>query len=87
MTTGTEVSNLLEGATEMPALNMTGTLEYEAEANHFTGPVETTGGMEGTANGVFYGPAAEEIGGTFATQGTGVEAYIGGFGAAQPAAE
>ena len=66
---------------------MTGELTYEAGSNQFTGPVETTGGMTGMASGVFYGPAAEEIGGTFATQGTGVEAYIGGFGAAQPAAE
>jgi hypothetical protein len=88
MTTGTEVSNVNRDATEMPALNMTGTLGYEAGANQFMGSVTTTGGFTGTANGLFYGPAAEEIGGTFATQGTGVEAYIGGFGAAQqPAAE
>ena len=87
MTSGTEVSNVNRDATEMPALNMTGTLGYEAGANQFMGSVTTTGGFTGTANGLFYGPAAEEIGGTFATQGTGVEAYIGGFGAAQPAAE
>jgi hypothetical protein len=90
MTTGTQVNDISTPIVEneaMPALDMTGTLEYEAGSNQFTGPVETTGGMRGTASGVFYGPAAEEIGGTFATQGTGVEAYIGGFGAAQPAAE
>ena len=66
---------------------MTGTLTYEAGSNQFTGPVETTGGMEGTATGLFFGPAAQEIGGTFATRGEGVEAYIGAFGAVQPAAE
>ena len=89
-TTGTQVNDLSTPPAAFVAqsdLDMTGTLEYEAGSNQFTGPVETTGGMTGTASGVFYGPAAEEIGGTFATQGTGVEAYIGGFGAAQPAAE
>ena len=69
---------------EMPDLDMTGRLTYEAgTTSHFTGSVETTGGMTGTANGLFYGPAAQEIGGTFATQGAGVEAYIGVFGAAR----
>ena len=90
MTTGTMATELLsEDAmpTAMLDLDIRGTLGYEDGSNEFDGTV-TAGGMTGTANGVFYGPAAEEIGGTFATRGTGVEAYIGGFGAAQqPAAE
>ncbi len=78
-TTGTEVGDDLGSVTEMPGLDMTGTLTYEAGRNQFTGTVTTTGGMTGTANGLFYGPAAQEIGGTFITQGA---SYIGAFGAA-----
>ena len=101
MTTGTMVVDV--GDTRLvaePSLDMTGTLEYEAGSNQFMGSVTTTGGFTGTANGLFYGPAAQEIGGTFITQGTlpppesGVPVgigdsnvrYIGAFGAArQPA--
>ena len=83
MTTGTQVNDLSTPAAfaAQPALDMAGTLEYEAGSNHFMGTVTTAGGMMGRANGVFYGPAAEEIGGTFETRGTGVAAYIGAFGA------
>ena len=89
MTTGTQVNDLSTPAAfaAQSALDMTGTLTYDQGSNQFTGTVTTAGGQTGPADGVFYGPAAEEIGGTFATRSTGVEAYIGGFGAAQPAAE
>lgn len=63
------------------ALNMTGTLSLIPGTNQFSGTISTPGGvMTGTAKGRFYGPAAQEIGGTFSVIGTGVEAYVGGFG-------
>lgn len=68
-------------------LNMTGALTYAAGSNQFTGAVTTAGGgtgnaaMTGTATGKFYGPAAQEMGGTFGVTGGGTAAYVGGFGA------
>jgi hypothetical protein len=62
------------------SLNMTGTLTYSAGSNQFTGNVSTTGGMTGTATGRFYGPTAQEIGGTFGVSGAGVLNYGGAFG-------
>jgi hypothetical protein len=85
----TSGTSLNERGSELPPINgarfdLTGTLRYEAGSNRFMGMVTTVGSEQtGTADGVFYGPAAQEIGGTFA-----VESYIGAFGAAQqPAAE
>jgi hypothetical protein len=62
------------------SLNMSGTLTYSAGSNQFTGNVSTTGGMTGTATGRFYGPTAQEIGGTFGVTGAGVLTYGGAFG-------
>ncbi len=68
-------------------LNFTGTLSYVAGINNITGAVETAGDatnteLSGTANARFYGPAAEELGGTFSM--TNSEAsYVGYFGAQQ----
>ncbi len=64
-----------------PSLNMTGTLSYSSGSNEFSGAVTTVGGLVGTAAGRFYGPSAQEIGGTFRLQGSGVEGYVGAFGA------
>jgi hypothetical protein len=61
-------------------LNMTGTLNIAPGTNRFTGAVTTNGGLTGTATGRFYGPAVQEIGGTFSTTGTGGQSYVGGFG-------
>jgi hypothetical protein len=64
-----------------PDLNLTGTLTYAAGSNSFTGPVSSAGGLSGTADGRFYGPAAEELGGVFAlNRGSGLETYTGAFG-------
>jgi hypothetical protein len=68
------------GTTQNSALNMTGTLNIATGTNQFTGAVTTNGGMTGTATGRFYGPAIQEIGGTFSTTGTGGQSYTGGFG-------
>lgn len=66
-------------------LNTSGTLTYSAGVNQFTGAVTTVGGgasnaaMTGNATGKFYGPQAQEIGGTFAVSGGGA-GYLGAFG-------
>lgn len=39
-------------------------------------------GVTGDVDGQFYGPAAEEVGGTFSASGTGID-YFGSFGARQ----
>lgn len=70
----------------MSILNTTGTLNYDAGVNQFTGAVSTVGGgasnaaMTGSATGKFYGPTAQEIGGTFAVSGGGTTGYLGAFG-------
>lgn len=50
-------------------LNITGALTYAAGTNRFSGPVSMgppgTPTMTGEVTGLFYGPNAEEIGGTF----------------------
>ncbi len=61
----------------MSELDMDGTLNINA--NKFTGSVSTKSGLTGDATGQFYGPAAEELGGVFATS-NGNKSYIGAFG-------
>jgi hypothetical protein len=63
-----------------PALNMTGNLSYVAGVNAMTGTAATANGMSGNMNGKFYGPAINEIGGTYAVTGSGVGSMVGGFG-------
>lgn len=62
-------------------LDFTGTMTYAAATNNLSGTITTTGGSNGTVTGHFYGPAAEELGGTFSVAPVGVEAYFGSFGA------
>jgi len=69
-----------DGATAAPGLDLSGTLTYSAGSASFTGNITSAGGMAGTADGVFYGPAAQELGGVFAVTGAGFEGFIGGFG-------
>jgi len=49
----------------------------------FTASIVTNGAANGTANGQFYGPNAQEVGGTFSATGSNVN-YIGSFGARRP---
>jgi hypothetical protein len=63
------------------ALDFTGTLTYSANSNSLSGSMTTTGGPTGTMTASFYGPNAEEIGGTFHGTGTGFELFTGSFGA------
>lgn len=79
-TTNTFVTRDLINQSANSNLNMNGTLSYSAATNSITGSITTTGGLTGDLNGRFYGPSAEEIGGTFALTGGGLEAYAGAFG-------
>lgn len=55
-----------------PQYDFTGTLSYAEGVNQFSGAISnSSSGMTGTATGMFYGPAAEEMGGVFEiTNGT-----------------
>ena len=55
-----------------PQYDFAGTLSYAAGVNQFSGAISNPdSGMTGTATGMFYGPAAEEMGGVFEiTNGT-----------------
>ena len=67
------------------ALNINTTFNYLPGTSQFSAPVnatgQTAGGLSGTLSGTFYGPTAQEIGGTFSLNATtGREAMVGGFG-------
>ena len=85
-TSGTAITRDLLAATSATNLNLSGSLTYSAGSALFSGNVSTTGvgtggsALTGTATGRFYGPTAQEIGGTFAVQ-SGNEFYGGAFGA------
>lgn len=80
-TTNTSISGG-PGAKQLsaPSLNMTGTLSYVAGVNAMAGTATTASGMSGNVNGKFYGPALNEIGGTYAVNGVGIGSMVGGFG-------
>ena len=80
-TSGTRMSP--DGVTFSPntSLDMSNqTLGYTAGTNGFSGTL-TTGGLSGNSSGKFYGPNAEELGGVFFLQGSGLETYSGAYGA------
>jgi hypothetical protein len=79
-TSSTQISDDLVNFTSASTLNMSGTLTYSAGVNQITGNVTTNGGLTGTVNAQFYGPSAEEIGGTFSVSSGGLEGYSGAFG-------
>ncbi len=66
-------------------------LSYDVGINAITGSVETDGGVDGnntnwsqlsgTLNAKFYGPNADELGGTFAVSNNSNRGYVGWFGA------
>lgn len=74
-----KVHTITADASPAPNLNMAGILNYGAGSNTFSGNVTATG-LTGESTGQFYGPNAEELGGVFSLEGTGVETYIGGYG-------
>ena len=68
-------------------LDLNGTMTYAAGVNNFSGNVSARGqtsfqNLTGTASGQFYGPNANEIGGTFFLRGS-VNTLVGGFGGKQ----
>jgi len=77
-------------------LDTIGNLSYASGTNLITGSIATTGRgpgslgnaatmTGGTATAKFYGPTANEVGGTFAVRASsGVESYVGAFGAKRP---
>lgn len=80
-TNSTLVSGAATGAATVanPSLNMTGFGTYASGTSKFNGNVSTENGMIGTMSGQFYGPNANEIGGTYSVNGSQGTA-IGGFG-------
>jgi hypothetical protein len=83
-TTGTMTASLNTGTTlSQPNLNLAGTLTYAPGTSQFGGSVTTSGGtLSGSASGRFYGPAADEMGGTYGLTGASQpERMFGAFGA------
>lgn len=61
--------------------NLSGSMSYSAGRNLLTGSVTSASGMSGSLIANFYGPSANEIGGTFGlTQATTGASFVGGFG-------
>src|SRR5215813_3421032 len=67
--------------TSRQELDLSGSLSWAAGVNNFSGQVQTRDRtLNGSASGKFYGPTAEEIGGTYQLGGAGVSRLVGGFG-------
>ncbi len=87
-TTGTTIRPWQSGGVPIAsALDISGTLTYAPGTNRFTGSVNigtlSTATLSGTVDGEFFGPNAEEIGGTISlvsNAGGSVESITGGFG-------
>ncbi len=79
------VSNPFNIVSEAPTYNMSGTLNYAAGSNAISGTVTTGTGLTGTVTANFFGPAAQEIGGTFVLQDgpTPTTTMMGAFGVHQ----
>jgi hypothetical protein len=84
-TTGTSVTADLINSSPNTNLNLSGTLSYAPSTNQITGTVSSAGGLNGTVSARFYGPSAQEIGGTFSLDSgpSSLEGYAGGFGGRQ----
>lgn len=78
--TDTFADSLLLGGSDglAPELDFSGS--GNVSNSGFTANISGSG-TSGQAYGVFYGPDAEEVGGTFQTSGPGGVSYIGAFGA------
>lgn len=68
-------------------LRLTGTMTYAAGGTTFSGNLSANGQtsllpLSGTGSGTFYGPSANEIGGTFFLRGS-TTTLVGGFGGKQ----
>lgn len=86
-TTNTSLTNLNTAAqTSDAGLNLSGTFSYSAGTNLFSGSLATANSnLTGTGTGRFYGPTAQEIGGTYRLQAvSGVSSMVGSFGGSRP---
>jgi hypothetical protein len=83
-TSGTMVSPASGPTISNPGLDLAGNLTYVSGSNIFNGPIKTSDNtLSGTATGQFYGPNAQEIGGTYGLTGSGVSGMLGAFGGKQ----
>jgi transferrin binding protein len=90
-TTGTQVTPVTTGAVAPlgSTLNLTGSFTYGAgpNPNQFGGSVTAPAfpaGSTGRADGQFYGPTAQELGGVFSLKApSGPQTMLGGFGGKQ----
>lgn len=65
-----------------PSLNLSGSLSYAAGSNQLSSTasgITTAGGMSGSASAKFFGPGAQELGGTFFVSGSNQQ-MTGSFG-------
>lgn len=70
------------GGAAAPQLDLRGALTYGAGQSRFSGSVaNASGSLRGSSTGNFYGPRAEELGGTFSASGSGSERFVGAYGA------
>jgi C-lobe and N-lobe beta barrels of Tf-binding protein B len=75
-------SNTTLNGSAAPRLDLNGTLTYAPGSSSFAGTLRSAGGtLSGSASGVFYGPRAEEAGGTFILKSSGTESLTGAYGA------
>lgn len=81
-TTGTTAIGRVGGSvTDASGSNLAGTMSYTSGKNLITGTVTSTSGMSGSIIANFYGPNANEIGGTYGlTNATTGNSLVGGFG-------
>jgi len=84
-TIDTTLVNSTTGAASSNAeLDLSGSLSWAAGLNNFSGRVQTrNNNLDGSASGRFYGPKAEEIGGTYSLSGGPTSRLVGGFGGKQ----
>jgi hypothetical protein len=77
----TLVNSTTGAASSRQELDLTGSLSWASGINNFSGQVQTRDStLNGSASGKFYGPTAQEIGGTYQLGGAGVSRMVGGFG-------
>lgn len=80
-TADTKLVGTVSGATlSASSLNLSGSIAYGPNSNLFTGSVTSASGLSGSIVGNFYGPNANEIGGTFGLNKSSGETFVGGFG-------
>jgi hypothetical protein len=74
-------SNTTLSGSAAPRLDLTGTLNY-TPGSMYSGTLRSAGGtLSGSTSGGFYGPRAEEAGGTFMLNSGGAEKFTGAYGA------